>query len=953
MKRATNPTVAASKTAIIYALVSILWILFSDQFIGSLANSVQTVTILQMLKGWAFVLLTSILIFLLMRREMNRFVKADVSQRASEANFRLLVENAPDAIFVQTNSQFAYLNPAAVELFGAEKADQLLTQPVMDRYHPNFHPVIRERIERVNQNRQTNPPIEQVYLKMDGTHFTVEVKSVPIEFHGENGALVYVRDVTARKTAEETLRRFELLVENSRDVIFFINPEDGHFLFANTAAVSAYGYNRDDLLNLRIQDLREPDTVSLVPEQMAKAVKEGILFETIHRRKDGSTFPVEISSRGATINGVRTLISVCRDITYRKKAEQRIEEWRRMMDFIIRHDPNAIAVYDEDLRYIFVSERYLDDYKVKDRNIIGKHHYEVFPEMPERWKQVHQRVLAGAVERAEEDRFERLDGSVDYNRWECRPWNRIDGSIGGMITYTEVITDRKIAEAALQKSEAIFNSFMEHCPVYVFFKDETTRPIRLSRNYEQMLGRPIEEILGKAMDELFPAEMAKKMVEDDLRVIRGGKPIKIIEELGGRLYETTKFPILQPGKPNFLAGFTIDITERRIADQQREKLESQLRQAQKMEAIGTLAGGIAHDFNNILSVIIGNTEILSMTDITFSSKNEVDQILVASKRAKELVRQILAFSRQGEQQKLVMSLKPVLKETIDFLRASIPANIQLQYHIHTDVGTITADPTQMQQVLMNLCTNAAHAMEKNGGVLKLELDTVTISEEGEDTELGIGQYVRIKVLDTGYGIEPAILPRIFDPYFTTKKPGKGTGMGLSVVHGIVKSHGGVIKARSEVSKGTVFEVFLPKTDGPVKAEEYPVQQLPIGNERILVVDDEEHIVQMYQRMLSLLGYQVDSRTSPVEALEAIRLNPNKYDIIITDMTMPQMSGFNLAKKVLEIRANLPVILSTGFSDQINEDKARAVGIMAFLLKPVLFNDLAAALRQVLDKTARA
>jgi signal transduction histidine kinase len=378
-----------------------------------------------------------------------------------------------------------------------------------------------------------------------------------------------------------------------------------------------------------------------------------------------------------------------------------------------------------------------------------------------------------------------------------------------------------------------------------------------------------------------------------MSVVRGCKPIKVVEEINGRTYETTKFPIIQSGKPNFLAGFTIDITERKRSEQQREQLESQLRQAQKMEAIGTLAGGIAHDFNNILSVIIGNAEILAMTDIAFSGKEEVGQILAASRRAKELVRQILAFSRQSDQEKLIMSLKPVIKETIEFLRASIPANVQLKRHIQTDAGTIIADPTQMQQVLMNLCTNAAHAMEKDGGVLKVELDTVTLSEKEEDAELGAGEYVRIKVSDTGHGIEPGILSRIFDPYFTTKKAGKGTGMGLSVVHGIVKSHGGAIKVYSEVGKGSVFQVFFPRADGPATGEEHPVQQLPIGNEHILVVDDETHIVQMYQRMLSLLGYKVDSRTSPVEAVEAIRSNPDRFDIVITDMTMPQMNSSKL------------------------------------------------------------
>jgi CheY-like chemotaxis protein len=258
----------------------------------------------------------------------------------------------------------------------------------------------------------------------------------------------------------------------------------------------------------------------------------------------------------------------------------------------------------------------------------------------------------------------------------------------------------------------------------------------------------------------------------------------------------------------------------------------------------------------------------------------------------------------------------------------------------------------MQQVLMNLCTNPAHAMEKNGGVLKIVLDTITVAEWDEQIEPDVerGEYLRLTVSDTGHGIEPALMPRIFDPYFTTKGPDKGTGMGLSVVHGIVKSHGGIIKVYSEVGKGTVFRVFFPRADGAVKKEEKSVQQLPFGTERILVVDDEKHLVEMYQRMLSLLGYQVETRTSPVEAIEAVRGNSQKYDLVITDMTMPQMTGYNLAKQLMEIRPSLPIILCTGFSDQINEEKARSVGILAFLLKPLLFHDLANTLRIVLDET---
>ena len=322
MKSNHSPTLTASKVALIYALISVVWILFSDQLLAATATTVETITMIQMVKGWAFVLTTSVLIFFLMRQEMNRFFKADEAQRASESNFRLLVENAPDAIFFQARSRFAYLNSAATALFGAADAAQLIGKPVMDRYHPDFHEIVRERIHQVNQERKPAPPIEQVYVRMDGNHLNVEVNSIPFTFNGENGALVFVRDITERKIAEEALHRFELLVENSRDIILFVNREDGRILESNTAAYTAYGYSRDELLKLRIQDLREPNTIGFVPDQMAKADAEGILFETIHRRKDGTTFPVEISSRGATINGKRTLISVGRDITERRRSEE-------------------------------------------------------------------------------------------------------------------------------------------------------------------------------------------------------------------------------------------------------------------------------------------------------------------------------------------------------------------------------------------------------------------------------------------------------------------------------------------------------------------------------------------------------------------------------------------------------------------------------------------------------
>jgi CheY-like chemotaxis protein/anti-sigma regulatory factor (Ser/Thr protein kinase) len=316
------------------------------------------------------------------------------------------------------------------------------------------------------------------------------------------------------------------------------------------------------------------------------------------------------------------------------------------------------------------------------------------------------------------------------------------------------------------------------------------------------------------------------------------------------------------------------------------------------------------------------------------------------------VKQILTFSRRGEQQRLLVNLKPVVKETFNFLKATLPSSIEVRQSIHADVGAILADPTQMQQVLMNLCTNAAHAMEsQETGVLEIGMEKAWIPPEQARFEPDVepGEFVKLTVADTGPGIESWVRERMFEPYFTTKRTGKGTGLGLSVVHGIVKAHGGFIKVYSEAGKGTHFHVFLPVAEGDGKTAALKDTRLPRGSETILVVDDEKALTDMAQLLLEHLGYRVETRTSPLEAIEAFRANPGKYHGVITDMTMPQMNGLNLSKKLLEIRADLPILLCTGFSDAANEEKARAVGIREFAFKPLALSDFAKTLRKMLDE----
>ncbi|OQY02192.1 MAG: hypothetical protein B6I22_13765 [Desulfobacteraceae bacterium 4572_123] len=380
-------------------------------------------------------------------------------------------------------------------------------------------------------------------------------------------------------------------------------------------------------------------------------------------------------------------------------------------------------------------------------------------------------------------------------------------------------------------------------------------------------------------------------------------------------------------------------------------MDEKLRQAQKMEAIGTLAGGIAHDFNNILFPLLGYPEMLKQ-ELPADSPllRHVEAIVTSALRAKDLVQQILTFSRQGDQEVKPIKLQPIVKEALKLLRSSIPTTIDFQKNIDPDCGIVVADPTQIHQIVMNLATNAYHAMEETGGRLKVTLQQTWLeSDQALFPELTPGEYALLTVADTGSGIEKNILDKIFDPYFTTKKTGKGTGLGLSIVQGIVKSCNGDIHIYSEPGKGTEIHVYLPIMDQ--KSDEIKTDRnMPIqgGTENILLVDDEEAIVDMEKQVLEGIGYRVTIRTGSVEALETFKADPGSFDLIITDMTMPDMTGTELSGEIKKIRPDIPVILCTGFSYQVNEEKSRALGIEGYIMKPVIIKEIAATIRKVLD-----
>jgi PAS domain S-box-containing protein len=485
---------------------------------------------------------------------------------------------------------------------------------------------------------------------------------------------------------------------------------------------------------------------------------------------------------------------------------------------------------------------------------------------------------------------------------------------------------------------------------------------------EALTGWTRGDALQKLITDVFHIinEQTRLEVENPIvRVLQEGVIVGLANHTLLVKKDGTEVPIDDSGAPirdkeGKIAGVVLifrDITERKQAEEkltremnERAKTEEQLRQAQKMEALGTMSGGIAHDFNNMLAAIIGFTELVAGHAAKGSrDERHLARIMESSLRGRDLVRQMLTFSRKAEQEKKPLLLSSIVKETVKLIRATTPTTISIRVNAFSESGLILADPTQMQQVLMNLCTNAAYAMREKGGTLDIQLNNHSVSPSNENPH-GIkpGLYTRLTVRDTGAGMSHDVMSKIFDPFFTTKKLGEGTGLGLSVVHGIVKQHDGYIAVESEPGKGSIFTVYFPQVSGELEADAVSDDELPTGSERILFVDDEEALVEMGEDILAELGYEVTSRMSSREALALFLAGPSRFDLVITDQTMPEMTGVELAKEVLAIRADMPVIMCTGFSYAVNEESAKAAGIRAFAMKPLTKREIAKTIRKVLD-----
>ncbi len=628
------------------------------------------------------------------------------------------------------------------------------------------------------------------------------------------------------------------------------------------------------------------------------------------------------------------------DITDRKRAEDALRESEEKYRSMMESMKALVYICSPDFRV-----EYMNPAMIKRTGIdaTGEVCHKAIHDLDEQCPGcVHDKIQQG--ESAETKILSPKDNR--YYNVSHSPIFHQDGSISKMTIYRDMTESKRAEQERILLATAI-----EQASESIIISDRPGTINYVNPAFEQLSGFNREEIIGQNFrilksdkhDEAFYREMY------DI-ISRGhtwaGRIINTMKDGTLREFETRISPVKDSsGEIINFVSVNRDVT-------QEKALEAQLRHAQRMDAIGTLAGGVAHDFNNILSSVIGFTE-LALDDAekgTLQYEN-LQEVLTAGSRAKDLVLQILTFSRQSDQEQKPVNVQLIAKEALKMLRASIPSTIEIKQNIQSE-ALVMGDSTQIHQVLMNLCTNAAHAMDDKGGVLTVDLVDIKVDSEfiSDYPELKPGTYINLTVTDTGYGMAPDVLDRIFDPFFTTKEKDKGTGMGLSVVHGIVHSHGGSIYAYSESGKGSTFRVFLPVLKRRLESEERIERPIPTGTERILFVDDELSIVNIGKKTLESLGYDVVARTSSIEALEFFKTQSDSVDIVITDLTMPNLTGEELAEELMQIRPDIPIILCTGFSVRMDEKKAMEMGIRAFVSKPVLKREIAETIRKVIDSS---
>jgi PAS domain S-box-containing protein len=872
--------------------------------------------------------------------------------RESEEKYRLLVENANEAIFVAQDGMIRFYNPKTALLTGY--GTELTTRPFVDFIHPDD----REMVIGNHLRRLKGEALPEIYpfriMDREGNTKWVELNTVLISWEGKPATLNFLSEITQRRLAEEAIResekRYRSVFENTGTATLIIE-DDRTISMANAEFEKLSGYAKEHIEGKMKWDqfVHAEDFSRMKQYHQARRTSKGKVpseYEFRFLNRSGEVRHIFI--RVSIIPGTNKRVASLLDITSRRQAEEVIkrskEEWERTFDTL----PDFLAILDRDYRIRRINKAMAQALNVEPNEAIGRTCHTLIHGTDKPPDYCPHRLL---LKDGHEHHVEVFDETMGgYLALSTTPFHDTDGKLIGSLYVGSHINERKKAEQALKSEKEKFQVLVEESPFGVAL-------INKQGVYEYVNPRFVE-IFGYTLDNIatgrewfrkaYPdPEYRKRVAEDWKQDLASAPNGEIQPKIFSVRCKDGGEKIIHFRRVTMEKGDQLVIYED-ITTQKR--LEAQLRQAQKMEAIGTLAGGIAHDFNNILAAIMGFSE-LTMLEFPPGSpgRHNLMEVINASHRARDMVKQILAFSRQTEQEQKPVTFSPIVKEALKMLRASLPTTIEIHQHIEDKSGRIEADPTQLHQVLMNLCANAGHAMREKGGILEVRLSRVVIDRITPlHSNLQPGPHLMLSVSDTGHGMDSGVLERIFDPYFTTKEMGEGTGLGLAVVHGIIKSHKGAITVQSKPDQGTVFKIYLPLLENAVNEESKPEESLPGGRGRILFVDDEKTLAEMGQKMLEHLGYEVVTKTSSVEALTVFQENRDLFDLVITDVTMPQMTGDKLAKELISIRPDIPIILCTGFSERITEKNVKELGVREFAMKPLTLQKLATSIRNVLD-----
>ena len=877
--------------------------------------------------------------------------------RESEERFRHAFENANDGVcLVDLNGNLMKVNSRMSEIFGYSR-EELEGITVNDIAYPEDQDVSPEFIRRSMSGEIENSIFEKRYFHKQGRLIWGQVSSSIVR-DAEGNPLYFishVQDITRRKQAEEGLResdeRYKALFDRSLDCVY-IHDLEGNFLDGNPAALDLLGYTKEDISSLNFGSLLPQDQLLNALQAVKDIEEKGYqknLIEYKVRRKDGEYVIVE--STGSLLyrdNKPYAIQGIARDITERKQAEEALrlseDKYRNIFN---NAQVGLFQTRISDGKVLECNDRFARIYGYDNREkcieefVVADHYVD---------PGTRERMLAlldenGAISNFEA-RFFRVDDSIVWVRFTARIYPE-KGCLEGICID---ITEEKKAEAALRESEEKYRLLVETANDAIFIAQDEVVKFPNPKTIE-LSGYSSDELNRIPFKNLIHDEDRKMVLERYQRRLRGERPpstysFRIVNKSGEEIWVQLNAALITwEGRPATI-NLLRDITEFK-------RLELKLQQAQKMEAVGTLAGGIAHDFNNLLQAINGYTQILLMNrKENDPGHRELKAIEDAVERAAQLVLQLLTFSRKVETKRRPIDINHEIKEVRNLLQRTIPRMIDIELHLAEDLRAVNADSGQLQQILMNLGTNARDAMPEGG---RLVIETENITLDGEDSwtnlEVNPGEYVLLTVSDTGQGIDKETVENIFDPFFTTKEIGKGTGLGLASAYGIIKSHGGHITCYSEAGRGTTFKIYLPVAESmaEISAPKTMAASLKPGHENILVVDDEEWIRDIATEMLEHYGYNVFSAHSGEEALNVYNRQGDEIDLVILDLGMPGMGGHKCLKELLNLDPDLKVIIASGYSPDGEMKEVLASGASSFVAKPYQMTDLLKAVRQTLDK----